>query len=574
MPKRRYWLSVMGCAVLLTTALAACGTSSTPTTNTNTPKSGGSLIDAISQEPSSLMPGGSTQTFADLVDASIWGTLIYTTDQFTLAPGLLTEVPSIANGDIKVTNDSSGTPATESVTLKLRSGLKFSDGSPLTSDDIAFTIKTLSDPAYGDKNGYPASEIASVSTPDAQTTVVNTNTIDVAFLTNAFTDPLLFSPLSKAHYGSMAPADIAKDFTPSVTSGPFTVKERVKGDHITVVKNPNYYLAGKPYLNQVTFKLFPDANTEVTALQAGQIDTAYFLPVTALDTLKNVPGYKLFVPKSSPNYEALYLNLSNPILADATVRQAIAMGFDPKTEITDIQKGNAVATCDDSNGTSAHETNLAQNGYCPYGPNQTAKFDATAAGQLLDGDGWAMGSDGYRHKAGQTLDLRISTTSGRQYRLDSEQLFQAAMKNIGIKIDVNNYPSSQLFGPILFPSDSKYAKGNNQWDVSEFENSIGVDPDSHTIWDSDQTPPAGGSNLTYYNNPQVDQLEAQQLKTVDPAARNQLFHQIHVQILKDIPTIYLYAPLDLSEYRTNLHNYSPDSIGPAETWNIWNWWLS
>ena len=574
MPKRRYWLSAMGCVVLLAMTLAACGTSSTPANTNNSPKSGGSLIDGISQEPSSLMPGQSTQTFADLVDASLWASLIYSTDQFTLAPGLLTEVPSVANGDIKVTNDASGNPATESFTLKLRSGLKFSDGSSLTSADVAFTIKTLSDPAYADKNGWPASEVASVTTPDAQTTVVNLNTIDVAFLTSAFTDPLLFTPLSQAHYSSMAPAEIAKDFQPAVTSGPFTVTERVKGDHITVKKNPNYYQAGKPYLNQITFKLFPDANTEVTALQAGQIGTAYFLPVTAVATLKNIPGYKLFVPKNSPNYEALYLNLSNPILADPQVRLAIAQGFDPKTEITDIQKGNAVATCDDSTGTFAHQPNLPQNGECAYGPSANGTYNPTAAGQVLDSDGWTMGSDGYRHKGGQTLDLRISTTSGRQYRLDSEQLFQAAMKSIGIKIDVNNYPSSDLFGPILFPSDSKYAKGNNQWDIAEFENSIGTDPDSHTIWDSNQTPPNGGSNLTYYNNPQVDMWEAQQLKTVDQTARAALFHQIQNQILKDIPTIYLYAPLDLSEYETNLHNYSPDSIGPSETWNIWDWWLS
>ncbi len=245
------------------------------------------------------------------------------------------------------------------------------------------------------------------------------------------------------------------------------------------MRNKNYYQAGKPYLDGVTFKFFPDAETEVKALQAAQIDTAYFLPVTDVDTLKNIPGYKLFTPKLSPNYEALYFNLSNPILADPVVRQALALSFDVKSEITTIQKGNAVPTCDDNTGTFAHEPNLiSADGYCPYGPNGAAKVDPAAAKALLEGDGYKMGSDGYYAKGGKKLELRISTTAGRQYRLDSEQLAQAAWKAIGVKIDVVNFPSSTFFGPILFPSDAKYAKSNDQWDIAEFENSLGVDPDT------------------------------------------------------------------------------------------------
>ena len=565
--KRSLWSAVVGMFVVLTMTLAACGPTSGGTSTATQPKMGGSIIDAVQEEANSVMPAQSTETFAALVDAAVWAPLIATNNQFQLQPGLLTQVPSTSNGGIQVTG------TTETVTLKLRQNLKFSDGSPLTSADVAFSIKTFSDPTYGDKQGFPASEIAGVTTPDAQTTVIQLNKIDVAFLTLALTDALVFTPLPMAHYQSMTPANIAKDFQPSVVSGPFSIKERAKGDHITVVKNPNYFGAPKPYLNQVEFKFFPDANTIVTALQAGQVDTAYFLPVTSVSTLQSLPGYKLFKPTQSPNYEALYFNLSNPILADPVVRQAMAMSFDPKTEMDQIQHGNAVATCDDDTGTFAHEPNLIQNGtLCPYGPNGTAKVDTAAAGQLLDGDGWAMGSDSYRHKGGKTLELRISTTAGRQYRLNSEQLLQAAWKAIGIKIDVNNFPASDFFGPILFPTDAKYTHSNDQWDIAEFENSLGVDPDTHLIWASDQTPPAGGQNLTYYNNPQVDQWEAQQLTAVDQTQRKALFHNIHAQILKDIPTFYLYSPLDLSEYRANLHNYMPDSIGPSETWNIADWW--
>jgi peptide/nickel transport system substrate-binding protein len=577
MLKRKHWSFILGSLVLLSMVLAGCGNTNTGNNaGGNQPKSGGSIVDGISQEPSSLMIAQSTQSFANLVDTAVWTPFLYTDDKGNYAPGALKEVPTQANGDIQVQNDASGTPKTESLTLRFRSGLKWSDGQPLTSADGAFAFKVFADPTYNDKQAFPASEISSVTTPDPLTMQVQLNTIDVAFLARAITGTIENAPLPQHVYASMAPADVAKAYPPTVTNGPFTVKEEVKGDHITVVKNPYFYLPGRPYLNQITFKLFPDANTEVTALQAGQIDTAYFLPVTSISTLKNIPGYKFYTPKNSVNWEALYFNLTNPILSDVTVREAIAAGFDVKSEISDIQKGNAVPTCDDGIGTWAADPNLIQNGaYCAYGPDQIVGYQPTKAGQLLDGDGWTMGSDGYRHKAGKTLEFRESTTSGRQYRLDSEQLFQAAMKTLGVKIDIANYPSSVLFGPILSPTDSKYAHSNNQWDIAEFENNWGSpDPDSSSVWLSTQVPPAGGSNIMYYSNPQVDQWETQQLKTLDQTARVQLFHQIQAQVLKDVPTVYLYAPLDISEYKATLHNYAPISPSPSETWNVWDWWLS
>jgi peptide/nickel transport system substrate-binding protein len=564
--KRSLWSTVIGLGVLATMLLAACGsTSSTPTGST--PKQGGSIVDGVSQEPSSLMIAQSTQAFAALAKATIWAPLIYADDQGGFHAGLLTQVPSSSNGGIDVSG------STEKITLKLRPNLKWSDGQSLTSDDVAFAITTFSDKTYGDDQGFQNSEISNVSTPDPQTVIITLNTADVTFLVTSLTDVQSFSPLPKHHYSSMTPKDIAADFTPAVTSGPFTVVDRVKGDHITVKKNPKYYQAPKPYLDQITFKYFPDAQTIVTALQAGQVDTAYFLPVDAKSTLQSIPGYSLYQPKSGASYEALYFNLSNSILADVKVREALAIGFDTKTEISQIQKGNAAPTCDDGTGTFAHDTSLVKNGYCPVGPDQFAGFDPTKAGQLLDSAGWAMGSDGYRHKGSQTLEFRASTTSGRQYRLDSEQLYQAAWKNIGVKIDILNHPSSDLFGPVLFPTDHKYDKSNDQWDIAEFANSIS-DPDSHVIWDSDQFPPTGGQNLTYYSSPTVDQLEKTQATQFDQTTRKATLKQIYQQLLKDVPTVYLYSAFDLSEYKSNLHNYMPSAVGGVECWNVWDWWLS
>lgn len=574
--KAKLWSSAGGVLLLAGMVLSACGPSASTNTS-NTPKKGGQIIDAISQEPSSLLPQRSTQTFADLVDAAIHASLVYTTPEFKLAPGLLTEVPSTTNGDIVVAADGKSS----SYTLKLKPGLKWSDGQSLTSADIKFTYDTFMSKDYGTKNGFPASEVTSVTAPDPTTVKIDLNTVDATFPSYAYIDPIIFSPLPQHVLGSMTPAQIKSSdygFKPTVSSGPFTVTDRVKGDHITVTANPNYYQGpDKPYLKTVIFKYFSDSTTLVNAMQANQIDTAYFLDISFYDTLKNIPNRKIVLPTQAPgggfaNYEAWYFNTKNPngILGDVKVRTALTMAFDPGVEINQVWHGLAKPTCDDNTGTYAHDPSLIVNGVrCAYGPDgQGAKLDVAGAKAMLDGDGWTVGSDGIRVKNGQRLSLRIATTSGRKYREDSEALAQQAWKAIGVDLKVDNHPSADLFGPVLFPE-----KGTGDWDVAEFENSIGIDPDTHTIWNSDQTPPNGGSNLTNYSSPAVDAAEAAQMVTLDQNARTAQFKIIHAQILKDVPTFYLYSPPDLSMAPTNLHNYTPDSIGPSETPNIWDWWV-
>ena len=216
--QRKLWYLLGVGLLLMVTVLSACGPTASQSSNGG-PKFGGTITDGVQEETNSLMPAQSTETFADLVDAAIWASLIYTNDQFQLAPGLLTEVPSTSNGGLVV----NGTD--ETVNLHMRPNLKWSDGKPLTSADVAFAIKVYSDPSYGDKQGFPSDEISGVDTPDANTVVIHLNKVDVAFLTRALTDPLVFTPLPQHTYQNTAPADIAKVFNPQVTSGPFTVSD-------------------------------------------------------------------------------------------------------------------------------------------------------------------------------------------------------------------------------------------------------------------------------------------------------------------------------------------------------------
>lgn len=549
--QRKLWYLLAAGLLLMVTALSACGPTAAPGNN-NGPKKGGSIVDGLFEEPDSLLPQGSVETYADLVDATIWASLFYGDNTGIIQPGLAKEVPTTANGGIS----SDGL----TYTIHLRPNLKFSDGSPLTSDDVVFTIGLIQNKDFGAKtNPSVFKGIDSVTNPDPSTVVIKLKEINVAFLALALTDPINFTPLPKAVYGSLDPASIYKsdnNLAPKVSSGPFMIKDRVKADHITVVRNPNYYQAGKPYLDQITFKIIPDQNTILTAFQSGQIDTSWFLDINKLDNYKALNGYKVALDKAPASYEGIYFNMKNAFLSDFKVRQAITMGIDINPVIQNIWKGIAVLTCDDGTGTFAHEPDLIP----------CYKHDPAGAKTLLEGDGFTMGSDGYYTKGGKTLELRYSTTAGKAYREQTEQVVQDQLKQIGIKITIVNYPADTYFGSILYD----YTK----YDIAEYANSLGYDPDNHTQWACDQFTDKGGFNVSAWCNPTADAAIKTELTSVDQNARKAAFHTLHTEIIKDLPNMYYYAFPDISVAKANLHNYAPSPAGPSETWNVWDWYLS
>jgi peptide/nickel transport system substrate-binding protein len=546
----------VGALILLAgMAFAACGPSATTNgghgSPTAGPKRGGTITDGLYEEPDSLLPEASVETFADMVDAGIWAPLFYGDNNEVIHAGLAMDVPTTANGGISAD--------LKTYKFTLRDGLKWSDGSPLTADDVVFTLNLFKDKAYGKKQTFASSEIDSVSS-SGNTVTIQLNTPDVTFLALSLTDPLIFAPLPRSVFGSMMPADVRKSpqaFQPTVVSGPFTITDRAKADHITLKRNPNYYQSGLPYLDGVTFRIITDQNTILTALKSGEIQSAWDLDINKLNDYKNITGYTAWVDPSPGSFEAIYFNEKNPILADPVVRKAITQAIDRSAIINQIWLGQAKPTCDDGPGTFADEPSL----------DNCYTLNPAAAASALDGDGWKMGSDGYRHKGGKTLELRYSTTAGKAYREQTELVVQDELKtNIGMKIDIVNNPADTFFGTQLYDYTA--------YDIAEFANSLSYDPDNFTQWESDQTTDKGGFNVSDYVSTDADAQIKIERGTDNQATRTTAFHQLYQDIVNDLPAMYYYKYPNIAAYANNLHNYTPSPVGPSETWNIWEWWVS
>jgi peptide/nickel transport system substrate-binding protein len=559
-PQSRFLLMSFSVLSVLILLLSACGAPSTSNGNGSsngggTVTKGGTWTDDLYEEPDSLIPNASSETFSDIVDQAIYAPLFYGDAQGNLHPGLVTEIPTAANGGIS--------SDLKTWTFHLRSGLKWSDGQPEDARDVDFSWKLCT----GGK--FPAASTVGLNLITSAD--ISSDNLSITFhLKQAFSPFLsvwadgLTSPLPAHHYSSENPASIqttADNLNPSVTSGPFKMSESKPGDHYTVVKNPDYYQAaqGYPYLNSIVFRVVTDQNTVLKDLQAGTITSSWFLDVTKVAAYQALTNYKLTSNPNSSNFEAMYFDFHNPILGtDTAVRKAIAMAIDHQALIVTARRGEAVQLCTDHG--KSYNPGYEANAPCPT-------FDPTAAGNLLTQDGWTMGSDGYRHKGGKTLEFKYSTTANNYWRADDELIIQQNLQAIGIKIDIQNYPASTFFGTFL--TDGK----PGTYDIAEFEDSFTYDADDSSLFACNQFPPAG-FNIDFYCNHQLDQLYIQEESTADPNARQQVFNQIHQIYLTEFPFITLYGPTDIAMHKVTAQNYDPGPMGAQEDNEVWTWWCT
>ncbi len=554
--RTRWYLSSLSLVAVLALFFSACGAQGTPTSQTSSnskPVQGGTWIDDIPNEPGSLIPNGDSQTFSVLVQNALYAPPFYGDTKGNITPGIVSPVPTLQNGGISAD--------LKTWKFTLLPNLKWSDGQPLNADDIDFTWRLWVNPKFAaySTDGYNLITGTDISA-DKQTITFHLKQAYAPFLA-VWTDGG-GAPLPKHVFQNVAPDQILKskeNLNPSVTSGPFKMSESVPGNHYTVVRNKNYFLAsqGLPYLNEVIFRPVSNQNTVLKDLQANNATSTWFIDVSKTKAYQALDNYNFVINPVASNFETIVVNYKNPILGNnVEVRQALAMAIDHNALIKTARVGQGSPLCTD-HGAGSHP------GYQPDAP--CPKFDPAAANKLLDDHGWVKGADGVRAKNGQRLEFKYSTTSGKPWRQSDEEIIQQNFKDIGVKINIQNVPASTFFGPFL---------NNGQHDLAEFESSFTYDPNDSSLFACSQIPPPGGQggNWTFHCDPTMEKLLKQQQETADPTARQAIFNQEHQILLTQFPYIILYSPTDPGISRKTTHNYLPGPEGAQETVNIWKWW--
>jgi peptide/nickel transport system substrate-binding protein len=545
-------LSLVSLLIMLLSACGAPGPNQ-PTGTGGTPVKGGVWTDDLFEEPSSLIPNGSSETFADMLDNAIWAPLFYGNADGAITPGLVAQVPTLQNGGIS--------QDLKTWKFTLRPNLTWSDGQPLDARDVDFTWKLWTNPKFTPASTTGLNLITS--------TDISADNLTITFhLKSAFSPFLsiwtdgISAPMPAHVFSSIAPDKVLtskENLDPSVASGPFMMTDSKPGASYTVSRNPHYFQPGLPYLDKVVFRIVTDQNTILKDLQAGTIDSSWFLDVTKTIAYKALSNYQLTSNPHASNFEAIYFDFHNKILGNnVDVRKAIAMAIDHQALIDTARRGEAVPLCTDHG--QSYVPGYQADAPCP-------KFDPAAANALLDQDGWVKGSDGIRSKGGQRLEFQYSTTANNYWRADDELVLQSNLKAIGIQLDITNYPASTFFSTFLTGGVP------GKYDMAEFETSFSYDADDYSLLACSQIPPAG-FNITFYCNHQLDSLYAQEESTAEPNARQQIFNQIHQIYLTDFPFITLYSPVDIAMHKVTTHNYNPGPEGASETVGIWQWWCT
>ena len=205
------------------------------------------------------------------------------------------------------------TPDYKQVTFHLRKGVQFSTGRELTSDDVKYNLMRVRDPKVGAGGWVAFSNWWTIDTPDKYTIVLNSD----------LPRPLVFDNLETFNIIDRDTTEGPNAKSQAVGTGPFILKEWSQGDHISLVKNPNYWQTGRPYLDAIEYKILPDAQTMVAQFEAGALDMALNPPLQDAGRLKNDPQYQVVTNPLTGRYYTAGWNVATPPLNDKRVRQAL-----------------------------------------------------------------------------------------------------------------------------------------------------------------------------------------------------------------------------------------------------------
>ncbi len=440
-------------------------------------------------------------------------------------------------------------------TYKIRSGVKWSDGQPLTAADAAYTFNRIINGTDEQTNfGSYVTNMTKAEAPDA-TTLVLTVSKPTPIMTR------LAVPILPEHIWKNIDEKSVSTYKnePIVGSGPFIFDNHVTGQYISVHANPNYW-AGAPHIKNLVFRIFQSEDTMVAALKKGEIDFADNLGATSFSSLKNVNGITT-VPAEYFGFDELAFNTGaatdtgvpigdgSPILKDKRVRQAVNYAIDNKTLVSKVLGGYGEV------GTSIIPDIYANTHYNPG--DKTRNYDPAKANEILDGAGYTKGSDGIRvdPASGKKLSFRLFGRDDSPTSKDSVQYIQGWLKAVGIDTQVQIVSEDKLTQII----------GDGEYDMFEWGWVVEPDPDYQvsTFLCSSRSTKDGstisaGLSDSFYCNPAYDALYQQQSTTTDANARAEIVKQMEAMLYEDAPYVVTYYYADLQAYRSDrFTNFKP-----------------
>ncbi|MCO6188305.1 peptide ABC transporter substrate-binding protein [Rhizobium sp. L1K21] len=527
------------------------------------------------QAPTTMNPylsGGTKEVYAASV---VLEPLARYDENGDLTPYLAAEIPTVENGGVA--------EDLTSMTWKLKDGLKWSDGSPVTAADAVFTWKYCTAPDGGCAQGAYYEGVTNVEALDDQTIKISFDK-PKPYPYSAFVgaqSPIIQAKQFADCMGAKAPECTDANFNP-IGTGPFKVAEFKPGDVISYVANENYRDPAKPAFASITLKGGGDAASAArSVLETGEFDYAWNTQVEpeVLASMMSSGKGKLetafgnLVERLDLNPYAVDSSLGDkrstkeagphPSLSDPAVKKALSMAIDREVLVGAGYGEAGQPTC-----------NIVPAPAIYASPNNQdcLKQDIEGANKLLDEAGWKMGSDGIREKDGVKLSY-LYQTSTNSVRQATQALIKDWWSQIGVAAELRNVSANVFFGgdPASPDTFQKFYA-----DVQEYANQFdGADPEKYLAgWMCDKIPnPSNGwqgENIVRYCNPEYDALIQELGKTAELEKRAEIAIKANDMLTDDFAQIPIIYRGSLSASSTSLEGVKINAWD-SELWNVADW---
>jgi peptide/nickel transport system substrate-binding protein len=428
------------------------------------------------------------------------------------------------------------------VTFELPADRKWSDGEPITSEDVKFSLETLGE--EGDLFAGYTSNITSIEAPDDRTVVIETKKPDARIVGGLF-----IYMLPEHVWGETPVRELTGSFQPElplVGSGPYMVTEFERGRIIRMERNPEWQ-GSEPAFDEIQYIKYGNQDGVERALRLGEIDMVVEVDASTFERLDEDPSIEA-LSSPSPSYTQLAFNLCpEELCPDAEVNRAIQ----------DVEVRRAIAHAVDRdrvNTISARGTAFPGSGILPSfydafyeEPEQNYPFDPELANQILDEAGWEQEGDGPRTRDGEELSFELAVRSESPSNIQAARLVAEMAAEVGIEFNVDVVSVDKLTEITVRSVDGEPAP-----DFDTFIWGWGGDPyDPSFLLSLLTTDEIGGLSDGFYSNPEYDALYEQQAGSFDTDERKELIQQMVALTQDDVAYLVLTEDPNLQAYRTD-----------------------
>ncbi len=504
-------------------------------------KKGGTLTYSYQPEPTAMSTIATTAVPVSIISTKIYESLLeYDGPGMDPKPGL---AESWEVSDDQLT-----------YTFKLRPGVKFHDGTDLTSDDVKFSIEEVVRPFHSRGKTY-FTNVASIETPD-DLTVVFTLSSPVPFFLRAFQPGE--SPIFPRHgftedeiaKGEVRKAGIMEN---PIGTGPFKLKEWSRGSYVILEKNPDYWKEGRPYLDQIVMRVIPDGAARAIAVETGEVDLVPMsgLPPAEMQRLSGVENIVTFSEGSEALGPIMWLevNLREKPLSDVKVRQALSMAIDREKLVNVIWYGN---------GKPARGPIVSANPIYFDQSLPALAYDPEAAEALLDEAGYPRDANGVRFALTQN-----TLPYGEEWVRQAEYIRQLFGK-IGVEVTSENLDMGGWLKKIYTDWDFDFT---SSFTHNYSDPTIGV---QRAFISSNIRQGASFSNSMGYENPRVDELLAEAASLPEGDERKAAWAEVQQILHEELPVIFLMEIGYTNVMNDRVHDVITNGVSMYSNWDsVW-----